>query len=910
MAFQRRKVAVALASLAYAAGFGGTAATLLTAAPAFAQYTEKLTITGTNVRRVDAETGAPVQTITREQIEETGATSVQDLLQFITAATSSGNFNSTTVIGATTFGLQTASLRGLGGSRTLVLLNGRRLGGFGGDQLNGQSVNLTSIPFNAIERVEVLKDSASAIYGTDAIAGVINFILRKDYVGAEANVYYGMPTRTPRSDGTITDVSVTAGWGDLSKDRYNVFVHGAWHKEKALYQKDRNFADSSYNEVSGLYGFSGNTFPANITAPSGFPSFGTLNPTYNNNCEGFPGSVRGPDLIWGEDSQVCVFDPTAVAQAIPEIETTSFYGRGTFQINRDWQAWVSGAYTQSENHNIIQPVPLSDLFNDPILVQPGSAYYPLAYLQQYAPGHVGNPVNVRYRAVLNGNRDIRDTNDAWQIVGGVEGSWMNWDINVAGFYNETELEEELLGGFPQLSLVVPLLNSGNVNFFGPTPDDVAAQVRATNFNGTAFTAGTKMYGIDAKATGDVWKLPAGSLAVAFGAEVRKEEITNSPNAALQTGDISGYGGAFEEIDKDRTVWAVYAEAVAPIVKGLEVDVAVRHDHYSDMGSTTNPKVTLRWQPNRQVLVRGTYGKGFLAPSLQQLFLPQRAGVTAPGTNDPLRCDTTNDNRDCNTQFNVLYGGAPDLKPEKSTSFTAGFVLEPVQGVTFVADYFNIEVRDLIIAGFPTETILGDLDLYGNLVTRGPVDPNFPMLPGPITQISQLNQNLGKVKIEGVDLELHLRSEPTRWGRFAFDASGTYFIKYDTQNVDGTYTGGISTVEGQAVTGVIPRWKHYATLSWLYGPWTLGLSNLYQSSYGDMQTDFFGEPRTVSTMSLWDLQGSYTGIKNLKLTVGVKNLFDTDPPVTNQQYTFLSGFDPSYYDARARFVYASLNWKFW
>lgn len=904
MAFQRRKVA---AALAYAVSVG-TTATLLTAAPAYAQDM-RVTVTGTSIKRVEQETGSPVQVMTREEIEKTGATSVQDLLQFITAATSSGNFNASTVVGATTFGVQTASLRGLGGARTLVLLNGRRLGGFAGDQLNGQAVNLTSIPFAAIERVEVLKDSASAIYGTDAIAGVINFILKKDYKGAEVNLSYGAPTRSPRSDGTITDVSATAGWGDLSKDRYNVFLNAAWHKEESLLQKDRDFSNTSIIESIGLYGFSGNSFPANVTAPPGYPSIGTINPTYPSGCQGFPGALRAPESLYGPNNQRCIFDPSAVAQAYPEVETTSVYAKGTFQINKDWQAFLSGAYSTTENHNVIQPVPLSDLFNDPIILQPSSPYYPTAYLNEYAPGYAGNPLNIRYRAVLNGNRDVTDKNEAWQIVGGVEGSWKNWDINVAGFYNETEVKETLNGGFPQLSLVVPLLNSGLVNFFGETPADVAAQVKATNYNGQAFKGSTKMYGFDAKMSGDVYTLPAGPLAVAVGTEYRREEITNIPSPALQTGDISGYGGSFEAIDKSRNVWALYAEALIPIVKTVDLNVAVRYDDYSDVGSTTNPKVTLRWQPNNQFLGRASYSTGFLAPSLQQLFLPQRTGVSAAGSDDPLRCPTTNDSRDCLTQFNLLYGGNPDLKPEESTSWTLGFVFEPVQGASFLADYFNIKVKDLIIAGFSSETILGDLDTYGYLVQRGPVDPAYPTLPGPITQILQTNMNLGEVKIEGVDLEMHLRSQPTSVGRFNFDATGTYFIKYDTQNPDGTYSGGVSTVYGQVVTGVIPRWKHYATLSWLYGPWTVGLSNLYQSDYIDQQTDNDGNQRRVSSMSLWDLQGSYTGIKNLRLTLGVKNLWDTNPPVTNQQYTFQSGFDPSYYDARGRFIYGSVNWKF-
>ena len=894
MVFQRKKVASALGVLLGVGGIGAVTA------PALAQDI-KVDVTGTNIRRVEAETALPVTVITREEIDQTGVRSTQDLLQYITAATSSGNFNSTTVIGATTFGLQTASLRGLGGARTLVLLNGRRIGGFSGDQLNGQSVNLTSIPFTAIERVEVLRDGASAIYGTDAIAGVINFILRKDYRGAEATVYYGAPTRGTNGGGTVTDVSGTVGWGDLAKDRWNFMLNASWHQEQEVYGRDRDFARTSIIPSIGLFGFSGNTFPATITAPAGFPSIGTRNPTFPNcapsqiNTEFFPGR--------------CLYDPAVDAQIIPEVETSSFYGVGRFQFNPNWQAFVSAAFTKSENHNIIQPVPLSDIFNDPIILQPSSPYYPLAYLQQNFPTFVGNPVNVRYRSVLTGNRDITDTNEAWQVVAGVEGSWRNWDIAAAVFYNETEVKEVLNGGFPRLSLVVPLLNSGRVNFFGPTPPDVAAEVNATNFVGEAFRGTTKLYGADAKASAEVWKLPAGPLAVAFGGEVRKEEITNTPNSALQTGDISGYGGAFEFINKDRDVWALFAEANIPIVKNLELNLAVRHDDYSDFGGTTNPKVSLRWQPDRRLLLRTAWGTGFLAPSLQQLFLPQRAGVTQAGVDDPLRCPTTNDSQDCLTQFNVLFGGNPALKPEKSRSFTAGIVWEPIAPVSLTVDYFNIEVKDLIVAGLPTLTILGDLNQFGNLVTRGPVQANFPQLPGPITEINQLNINLGKVRTEGLDIDLQLRSEQTSAGRFTFRLNGTYFINYETQNVDGSFSNNINTVLGQAVTGVIPRWKHYATLSWNRGPWGASLSNTWQSSYTDAQTDLDDLEREVSSLSIWDTQVTYTGFKNWKLMLGVKNLFNRNPPLTNQQYTFQSGYDPSYYDARARFVYGAVTYAF-
>ena len=721
MAFQRKKLASALAL-----ALGGGA--IVAAAPAFAQDI-RVEVTGSNIKRVDVEGALPVTVLTREEIAQTGVTSAQDLLQYVTAATSAGNFNASTVIGATTFGLQTASLRGLGGSRTLVLVNGRRLPGFAGDQLNGQSTNLSTIPFGAIERVEVLKDGASAIYGTDAVAGVINFILRKDYQGAEAyrllrradaqqrrRRRHHRRHRAPAAGATSPRIAGTS-----------CSTPTTTRKTRST-SATASFSNTSIIPSIGLFGFSSNTFPATVTAPPGFSSLAG-NPTWPNCAP----SVQGPDDVYGPGNERCVYDPAVDAQSYPEVEQWSLYGSARYQFNSNWQGFLTGLYAKSENHNVIQAVPLSDVFNDPLILQASSPYYPTAWLQQNYPSYVGNPLNIRYRAVLNGPRDVTDTNESWRIIGGVEGTWKTgdivWDTTVAGFYGESETTQKLNGGFPVLSQIVPLFNTGVINPFGPTPDNVVQQVLATNFNGTAFTGTTTMYGVDGKVSGEVWKLPAGMMAVALGAEYRREEITNDPSPALQTGDISGYGGSFEFIDRDRDVFAVYAETIIPIIKGLEMTAAVRYDDYSDIGGTTNPKVGLRWQPAREVLVRGSWGTGFLAPSLQQLWLSQRQGVTQAGLSDPLRCPTTGDTTDCLTQFNVLYGGNPDLEPEKSESITAGVIWEPNQYVSIGLDWWKIDLEDTIVAGIDPSTILGDLSSYGYLVTRGAGAARLPDAAG-------------------------------------------------------------------------------------------------------------------------------------------------------------------------------------
>ncbi|MEO6928664.1 MAG: TonB-dependent receptor, partial [Casimicrobiaceae bacterium] len=266
-------------------------------------------------------------------------------------------------------------------------------------------------------------------------------------------------------------------------------------------------------------------------------------------------------------------------------------------------------------------------------------------------------------------------------------------------------------------------------------------------------------------------------------------------------------------------------------------------------------------------------------------------------------------QDCLTQFGVTFGGNPNLKPEESFQVSTGIVWEPVPGASVSLDYFKLNLSNTVSNGAPISTILGDLNQYGSLVTRGPVDPNQPNLPGHIQTIQQTFVNLGNTHMEGIDIDLRYRTPVYPLGRLRFGVSGTYFIRYDSQQLDGSYAGGISNAYGAVATGIIPRYKQYATVGWDRGPWAATVANTFQTSYTDYQTDFDGNTRRVSSMSLWDLQGQFTGFKNWTLTLGVKNVFDTNPPASNQQNTFQLGFDPSYYDPRARFVYGSVSYSF-
>jgi iron complex outermembrane receptor protein len=888
----------------------GVASAIAALAPtvAMAQQEIRVEVTGSNIRRVEGEGALPVQVLTREDIQKTGAQDAMELLNYISAANSGGSINLGQTIGVTTFGNQTASLRGLSGTSTLVLVNGHRLGTFAGGVSGVEGVNLAAIPFNAVERVEILKDGASAIYGSDAIAGVINFIMRQDFKGAEATAFYGKPTRGG-SGGDQYDLAATVGFGDLSKDRYNAFLSARYDEQKSLEQRSRDFSKTNYLPDIGLNTTSGQSFP-------GFISTGGIgNP-------GFP-DCQGQLAVGGR----CRFDPARFpgTQALPETKQTNVFGAARFQINPDWQAYFTGLYSRQETNVAIQPVPLSDqIFTTAtatgaadILLPPTSPFYPHDLAR--AAGVDGQPLNVRYRCVECGNRRWTDLNEAWQTVLGVKGSAWNWDWDASVNYSENKAKETPTGGIPLYSRILPLLNSGRVNLFGPNTPEISQEVQATSFNEEAFHAKLDGYGIDLKGSGDIYKLPAGSMALALGVTAFKENLTQDPNPALQTGDVSHYGGNFQPIDHSRTQYAVFGELNVPIVKTLEGNVAVRYDHYSDFGSTTNPKASLRWQPVRELLLRGSWGTGFLAPSLYELWNPQTPGLTQAGVSDPKRCPNPNDpsqanNPDCNTQYTATFGGNPALKPEKSEQTTIGFVWEPVPGTSLGVDWYHLDLKDLVTNGVPIGTILDPtlIDTYSYLITRQASCPPSQFVPGAPCQITAIDQrfvNLGETRITGIDVDGRVTFPAQSWGRIRFNINGSYYIKYEAEQPDGSFAGFVSNAYQAVASGITPRWKHYAQLTWDYGPWSAVLGQTFQTSYIDVQLDPNGDTRRVGSMSLWDLQASYTGFKNWNLTLGVKNLFDTNPPVTNSNLTFQSGYDPSYYDPRARFLYARVSYTF-
>jgi len=312
---------------------------------------------------------------------------------------------------------------------------------------------------------------------------------------------------------------------------------------------------------------------------------------------------------------------------------------------------------------------------------------------------------------------------------GLKGTLRAWDYDAAFLHIETNLRERVNDGYPSLQGALPILNGGQVDFFGSnTPPAVAAALKATNFTGDAYKTKTSLDGLQAKATHDLTQLAGGPLALALGAEGRREGFKVDPSAAIQTGDISGYGGNFLPVDKQRNVGAGFFEVSAPVIRSLELTAAARYDHYEGVGERTSPKFGARFQPTRQVLLRGSIGKGFRAPSLTELYQPQTIGVTTPGLHDNARCAITTAPADCNAQFPIVLGGNPALKPEISTNRTLGIVLEPTNNASLALDYWEVDLKNTIIFGITPATILADQNKFGFLITRDAPDASCPGCP--------------------------------------------------------------------------------------------------------------------------------------------------------------------------------------
>ncbi len=877
MAFQRRKVAVGVAC-----ALGITGGLALT--PATAQDI-RVEVTGSNIKRVDTEGPAPVTVLTREDIEQRGQTTVAEVLRSLPQAggfTFDDQFTNSFAPGTAGIGL-----RNLGQNATLVLVNGRRVANYGFAQnVDLAFVDLNSIPLGAIERIEVLTDGASAIYGSDAIAGVVNIILRRDFKGTEVSAGYGV---TDKGDGNEIRANVIAGWGDLAKDRFNAMLVADYFKRDPINLGDRTYSRNANMESRGGFDF---------RSPSGSPGTWVQRA---GTTPGFDLSRPFPDCpaesVWVDPSggPGCSFNFNPFIDTVPETERWAVYGRVTWDITKDFQFFGEASYNNTVTNTTAAPTPAS--FTLPV-------------------GHNSNPwsspVTIRYRYLDAGARLNEIDTEATRFLAGLRGNVKGWDWEVGALYSKSDsvnTGRNYISATEQSQLV----SRGVYNFLNPS-QNAPTLVDALRIQ-TTRTGESDMLLIDAKTSGEIWKLSTGSLMGAFGVEYREDEIKDTPDANSVAGNVVGSGGTAAAGSRD--LFSAYGELMIPLHKTVEMQAAIRYDDYSDFGSTWNPKVALRWQPVRELVLRGSWAKGFRAPSLVELYLGDT--ISFPSFIDNPRCNAyraggapaADTNAICrNLQYRTRSGGNADLEAETSESFFAGFIWEPLDNFSMSIDWFKIDHQNIIDQ--PTISYqLNNPDLFPGSINRFPQNALDVAMgaPGALhgsgsDEVVGLNQqyfNISEQKVQGIDFNFTLRNSLGEWGKLTSNLAGTYNMTYERAAAPGQplieYNG----------TYQYPRWRGNLLFDWERGPWNSSLfANYIHSYYQANGTAFGGSTDYVDAWVTWNWSIRYRGFKNWELTFGVNNLFDEDPPFSDDE---TQGYDFTTHNPVGRFYYGRVKYAF-
>ncbi|NBV19105.1 MAG: TonB-dependent receptor [Janthinobacterium sp.] len=892
------------------------------AAPAM----QRVEVTGSSIKRVAKEGALPVQVITFDQIEKQGITTTEQLVRTLSAnGTGADNMTSgNNVFGAdadrVSGGASFASLRGLGPSSTLVLLNGRRIATHGA---SGKSVDLNSIPLGAIARVEILKDGASAIYGTDAIGGVINFILKTNYSGVEASV---STNDTQAGGGATRRASLLAGTGSLDTDRYNIMASLTVDKAQRLNGSDRSFVNGFQperglspdttgtpfaNQLSGA----GTALGASFQLPGDPNKYLQANPlSFQGKCDTIPGMSQYQTELWKDVTSPlrtkysCAYDYGADYVLQFPVERANFLSRGTVQLAPDHRMFVEVLGSRTKATAILTPMQVQATIANKAVYPVGGAYY--QDLSAYIPTFDNTkPISYKWRANDVGNRTQENTTDNARVLIGFEGNFGKWDYKAGISRAESSTKTKLTDGYSYTDKLYAALATGIINPWvgaGQSQTEAAKQlIESTKFRGAFQHGKTTLTQIDGSVSGELFQLPAGALAVAAGFDFRREGY-NFAQDVDATQILLAPGNAALN-DASRTVKAVYAELLVPVMKDLEMQLAIRRDDYSLVGATTNPKVAFRYQPADFLLFRGSASKGFLAPSFQQLYsgslsqelpngvIDQEGCAQHPGVPEYCAID----------RLDYKTGGNKNLKPETSKQGSVGIVIEPFKGYSASFDYWAINTKDRILNRTP-QIVLANYQALNQYIIRKP--------DGTIDYVQAGWINAAGSRVRGLDVGLRGEGKvnDVKW----------------TATLDGTYMDSFKFAEyqGQEYQELVGkfytrdlylRWKHNASFGVSRGDWSGLLIQSFSSGYKDQVpnggkgTPPPGFNPDVSSYTTYNLSGTYTGFKNTTITVGIQNLFDRDPPFTahNVDEVVGAGWDPRVADPRGRSLSFQLKYKF-
>ncbi len=839
-------------------------------------------VTGSNIKRSDTETANPVQVIGREQLQATGKASVADVLRSISANT--GNAANETSNSGWASGSAGIGLRGLSQKNTLVLLNGRRLAnyGFPANGLSDTFVNLNALPLVAVERIEVLKDGASAVYGSDAVAGVVNIITRQDFQGAEIGGSVGTADQGGLDE---TKLKFVGGLGDLETDGYNILV------SLEGYNRDRLDQDERALTRSGIYsdqpGGRWNGWSAKgaryLVGGASVPMLDA-----SGQCpEGTTLVASAP--IDGLAGNTCGFNQAPFTTLIPSTKRWQAYANGTFRVSDTVEAFGEVLYSEVKGVSWFGSSPFFTLESGRFalnaetgLAEPVSSSLPAG--NPYNP--YGTAVPIEYTFFNLGGTIKTNRSQSYRGLVGVRGSTGNWDWELGAFGARSSERETVSGGFANRWALADALASGSYNLLNPTatPQAVLDGINIA----TLRPAESVLQGVDAKISGTLGRTWAGDIGFAAGAEWRREKLdSNNPwqiDAGLQVRP------AIAEVHGERKVSAAYAEANVPLASRLELSLAARADHYDDFGDAFSPKVGLRWQPLDVLLVRAAASKGFRAPSLSENS--DSTSISYGSVVDPFDPDLPG-SRQNPTFFTV---GNTDLKPERTRSYNFGVVLSPWQNTNLSVDYYRIELENLV----------------GTNNTQTLVTSNVPGAVqrderGKLQAVYNRYQNLSDLKTSGIDVELRQRIPTDRFGVFNLGSAYTHVRDYRRPSVVG---GPLVDYAGSNLGATLPKNKATTSLDWTLGDFSTALTWYYTSGYDQRaSTAARAVQDRVDSYSQFDLYLAWRGIEQLTVYAKVQNLADEEPPYDASFPGIRAPYDFSQYDLRGRYFTVGFDYRF-
>ncbi|MEL1263313.1 TonB-dependent receptor plug domain-containing protein [Pseudoxanthomonas putridarboris] len=953
---KRHRLAMALVASLCMPAIAVAQTTPDSSAPSAAKDMDKVTVTGSRIKRTDVEAALPITIVHKTEIEAQGITSAEQLLQFLNIASNgSDNLASNAGIAPADLrgnnGVSGANLRGQGADATLVLLNGRRVATHG---LRGQAVDLNSIPFAAIDRVEVLRDGASAVYGTDAIGGVINFITRNDYQGITVTAGFDV---TQEGGGDVYTYSVLGGTGDIDTDGWNVWGTLNFRENEILRGTDRDFSntfqpnrglspDTRGTPFATVANIAGGLINGTLVDPAGGVNQALVNTL---NLPGGPGCEAGGDMmgpyayqLWGvaNSRYACAWDyPAAQVMQQPQ-ESLQALGRATFKINDNHRFYAEAMGSRVESNRQFEAQQITSSATDSPTTLGPDTWYPLndytrdTYNMIYdaLAGYFGtdnlvyeNRIAYRWRCEVCGPRQIKTTTKAYRLLAGFEGNIGSWDYDIGLSRASSESESVLGSGYYFTPGFKAALGSGFLNpFLMPGQAQSAEGVAMLQ---AASAAGVRLYGgestvttLDASFSGGLgFNLWGGEVQAATGIDLRREEFEfGSVKEGITLDNSYIFGAPFDATNNmpkvQRDVKAVYAEVYLPVLDSLEVSVAVRRDDYDGFGATTNPKYSFKWQPIDALAFRGAYSTGFKVPEFTKLF----SGVTeSPYTGfdlaDPGTCPGGVANPavpGCEAiQPNILTGGKSDLRPEEAKQKSFGVVFAPTGNFNVSLDWWEIE-RINTIRVPNQQTLINNYDLFVDNWIRG--------TGGEVVAIDRRFINSGGTLISGIELDANLTGD-LAGGQWRVNLNGSYIDNFQEKALESTPYGSNQVGEYIRYYSLPLRWKHTLGFGWAKGDWSHTLTQIYRSGYKDERPvsvangSFIPEDwdPDVDDYITYNYSLAWTGLENARFTFVVRNLLNTDPPFTAHQNDFASGaaWEPRVADPRGRSFSLLVEYRF-